>query len=89
MASVVVPLAALAIEGGRHQRDQTDLLEALASSRHIATAVGIVMDARGITGGVALPLLRRISTEFNVNLGAVAGKVNFSSSLPGRVEPTE
>lgn len=89
VASVVVPLAALAIEGGRHQRDQADLLAALASRRHIATAAGIVMDARGITGGEALQLLRRISTEFNMKLGAVADKVNFYSCLPGRVEPTE
>lgn len=89
VASVVVPLAALAVEGGRHQRDQTDLLDALASSRHIATAVGIVMDTKGITSAEALHLLQHISTEFNVKLGAVADKVNFYASLTDPLEPTE
>ena len=89
VASVVVPLAALAIEGGRPDREHADLLEALESSRHISTAVGIVMDTQGITSDEALDLLQGISAEFGVNLRVVADKVTFLSSVAGRPDPDE
>ncbi|MFW5469722.1 ANTAR domain-containing protein [Knoellia sp. CPCC 206435] len=78
-ASVVVPLAALSIEAELRQRDRDNLTKALGSSRHISTAVGIIMAVKHVSDDDAFALLRQASMDLNERLYDVAAR----STSPG------
>ena len=82
VASVIVPIAALVIEAGIRRLDHDNFTKALASSRHISTAVGIVMSTRRVSNDEAFQLIRRASMALNVKLSLVADEVNLSGMLP-------
>lgn len=84
VASVLVPVAALAIEADLRQHDRENLMQALGSSRQISTAVGIVMSTHHVRSEQAFELLRRASMDLNVKLRDVAEQVNLTGALPGR-----
>lgn len=84
VASVIVPLAALAVEAHLRQYDYQNLKNALASSRHISTAVGIVMATRRVSGEEAFALIRKASMDLNRKVHDVADVVNHTGELPTR-----
>lgn len=83
VASVIVPIAALVIEAGIRRVDRDNFTKALESSRHISTAVGIVMSTRRVNSAEAFQLLRRASMDLNVKLSHIADEVNLSGMLAG------
>lgn len=84
VASVIVPLAALAVEAHLRHYDYENLITALESSRHISTAVGIVMATRRVSGAEAFALMRKASMDLNRKLHDVADVVNHTGELPTR-----
>lgn len=83
-ASVIVPLAALAIEAELRQSDHDNLTRALESSRHISTAVGIIMAVEHVSEDEAFTLLRQASMDLNERVYDVAAEVNLTGASPER-----
>ena len=86
VASVIVPLAALAVETYLREHDHENLTQALKSSRHISTAVGILMATHHLSSEDAFALLRQASMDLNRKLAAVADEVNLTGELPAKRE---
>lgn len=84
VASVLVPLAALAVEAELREHDRENLMQALTSSRQISTAVGIIMTTHRVQSEQAFELLRRASMDLNVKLRDVAEEVTLTGDLPRR-----
>lgn len=84
MASVLVPMAALAVESHLREHDRENLMQALTSSRQISTAVGIIMSTQRVQSAEAFELLRRASMDLNRKLRDVAEEVNLTGTLPSR-----
>lgn len=82
VASVLVPLAALAVEADLREHDRENLMKALQSSRQISTAVGILMSTHRLPHAEAFELLRRASMDLNAKLREVAEEVNLTGELP-------
>jgi hypothetical protein len=81
-ASVIVPLAALSIEAELRQSDRDNLTKALGSSRHISTAIGIIMAVKHVSDDDAFALLRQASMDLNERLYDVAAEVNLTGTPP-------
>lgn len=84
VASVLVPMAALAVESHLREHDRENLMQALTSSRQISTAVGIIMSTQRVQSAEAFELLRRASMDLNRKLRDVAEEVNLTGTLPSR-----
>ncbi|MFW5471307.1 GAF and ANTAR domain-containing protein [Knoellia sp. CPCC 206435] len=84
VASVLVPLAALAVEAHLREHDRENLVQALTTSRQISTAVGIIMSTQRVESERAFELLRRASMDLNRKLRDVAEEVNLTGALPSR-----
>ena len=82
VASVLVPLAALAVEADLREIDRANLMKALESSRQISTAVGILMSTHRLSHEQAFALLRRASMDLNAKVRNVAEEVNHTGALP-------
>lgn len=82
VASVLVPLAALAVEAHLREHDRENLMQALTTSRQISTAVGIILSTHHLESGPAFELLRRASMDLNRKLRDVAEEVNLTGALP-------
>jgi hypothetical protein len=87
VASIFAPFAALSIEHTLRVRDAANFETALASSRQIGTAIGILMAQRRITSDEAFALLRRASQHLNRKLRDVAAEVERTGELPMRTAP--
>lgn len=80
----------LALEARMHREEVEQLREALASSRHIGIAIGVVMSQEGLDRHEAFDLLVRASRNGNRKLRDVAADVERSGRLtiePGRSHP--
>ena len=88
VASVLVPLAALAVEAHLREHDRENLMQALTTSRQISTAVGIIMSTQRVESECAFELLRRASMDLNRKLRDVAEEVNLTGTLPSRALDT-
>jgi len=86
VAAVIIPLAALAVESHLREHDHKHLSQALESSRHISTAVGIVMTTNRLSSEDAFALLRKTSMDLNRKLAHVAEEVNLTGTLPAELD---
>ena len=64
------------------KRHVANLEHALATSRCIGMAIGIVMERRGVTSSAAWDLLRQISQRRNRKLREVAEQIVFTGDIP-------
>jgi AmiR/NasT family two-component response regulator len=72
----------LALEARMHHEEVEQLREALASSRQIGVAIGVVMCQEGLDRDDAFSLLVRASRNSNRKLRDVAASVEASGRLP-------
>lgn len=82
VASMLAPFAGLAVEATIRADDVAHLQAALASSRQIGTATGILMAHRKITADEAFQALRTASSHLNRKLRDVAAQVELTGELP-------
>jgi GAF domain-containing protein len=81
-ASLLAPYAALAVEQELHLADVSDLEQALANSRQIGRAVGILMVRYGVTADRAFEMLRTASKHLNRSLCDLTLDVTDIGELP-------
>jgi GAF domain-containing protein len=84
VAAIIAPFAALAVEHRLRLHDTHHLQEALASSRQIGTAVGIIMARHLVSSSEALARLKRASQDLNRKLRDIAAEVERTGELPHR-----
>lgn len=84
VGAMLAPFVALSVEQSLHRKDVDNLQQALATSRQIGTAVGIVMSQYRLSDEQAFALLRKVSQDMNRKLRDVADEVTFSGELPLR-----
>ena len=84
VASMFAPFAALAVQSSTHERDVGNLENALATSRQIGTAIGILMAHHRVTSEEAFDLLRGASQNLNRKLHDIAAEVELTGALPTR-----
>lgn len=83
-ASLLAPFAALAAEAHLRALDVDNLTAALATSRQIGTAVGIVMARHRVSSQEAFALLRKASMDLNRKVHDIASEVELIGDLPGQ-----
>ena len=81
-ASLLAPFAALAAEAHLRAHDVGNLTAALATSRQIGTAVGIVMARHRVSSDEAFALLRKASMDLNRKVHDIASEVELIGDLP-------
>lgn len=81
-ALVYAELAAIGLAKAHDHDAAANLRQALASSREIGQAVGIVMNAQRLTGDQAFELLRQISQRTHCKLRDIAAYVVVSGQVP-------
>lgn len=86
-SSVLAPFAALAAEAHLRAQDVGNLSAALATSRQIGTAVGIVMARHRVSSDEAFGLLRKASMDLNRKVHDIASEVELIGDLP-RQQPS-
>lgn len=82
LCSVLAPFAGLIVQQTLHQTDVVSLREALASSRQIGAAVGILMSRYQVDDQEAFRMLREASMHLNRKVKAVAAEVAYTGELP-------
>lgn len=82
LASIVAPYAGIAVGSTLRRRDVVDLTEALAASRQIGMAIGVLMARHKVTSAEALGMLHRASWHLGATLPAVAARVEETGTLP-------
>jgi len=82
MGAIFAPFAALALQNTLHARDVANLETALASSRQIGTAMGILMARQLITSEQAFAQLSAASQQLNRKLRDIAADVERTGQLP-------
>ncbi len=87
ISSILAPFAALVVERELHSTDVSNLERALATSRQIGMAVGVLMAQHGVTEEQAFALLRRASRHLNRKLRDVALDVMYTGELPQTSPP--
>jgi len=83
-ASIFAPFAALAVEHRLREQDAHNFTAALATSRQIGTAMGILMAQRKVSSDEAFALLRTASQHLNRKLRDIAAEVEETGALPTR-----
>ncbi|GAA2032563.1 GAF and ANTAR domain-containing protein [Terrabacter terrae] len=89
VGAMLAPFVALSVEQSLHRKDVDNLEQALATSRQIGTAVGILMSQYRLSDDQAFALLRKVSQNMNRKLRDVAEEVTYSGELPLRVDADE
>jgi hypothetical protein len=84
LAATFSPFISVVLQNQLYSRKITDLETALASSRSIGTAVGILMARHLITADEAFGRLSRSSQELNRKLRDLAVQVELTGDLPAR-----
>lgn len=87
VASVFPPYAAMAVSTRLHEREIAQLGTALANSRRIGTAVGILMERYRVTSQQAFDLLTRASQCANRKVRDIAAEVELTGELPNLPRP--
>lgn len=82
VASIFAPFASMAVNRLVRDREVAGLTTALASSRQIGTAIGILMARHQVTSEQAFTLLSRASQHLNRKLRDVASDVELTGELP-------
>ena len=82
VASIFAPFASMAVNRLVRDREVAGLTAALASSRQIGTAIGILMARHQVTSEQAFTLLSRASQHLNRKLRDVASDVELTGELP-------
>ncbi|MGY1813792.1 GAF and ANTAR domain-containing protein [Blastococcus sp. SYSU D00820] len=82
LLSVLTTYAALALWGGRMSQQAANLKAALASSREIGIAQGVLMERHKVTREEAFGLLSRASQHGNRKLRDVAAEVADTGEFP-------
>jgi AmiR/NasT family two-component response regulator len=75
----------LEAEGLANRDEIANLEAALAACRRIGVAVGILMNAHGVSEAKAFAALRRVSQDSNVKVRDLAVRVIEAGHLPGVV----
>jgi transcriptional regulator with GAF, ATPase, and Fis domain len=87
VGTVLAAHAAVAMQGAREHDRAEQLEHALASSREIGMAMGVIMAHGRMTQEQAFEVLRRASQHLNRKLYDVAAEVVETGQLPGRPAP--
>ncbi len=87
VASVFPPFAAMALSTRLHEREVAQLGTALANSRQIGTAVGILMERYRVTSQQAFELLTRASQDANRKIRDLAAEIELTGELPAAPRP--
>lgn len=82
VASMFAPFVSMSVQSQLEHRRAVNLETALASSRQIGTAMGILMARNLVTSDQAFELLSRASQHLNRKLRDVAAEVEMTGSLP-------
>jgi transcriptional regulator with GAF, ATPase, and Fis domain len=85
-ALVYAELAATGLAKAHDHDAATNLRQALASSREIGQAIGIIMNAQHLTGDQAFELLRQISQRTHCKLRDIAAYVVVSGQVPMKLK---
>ena len=82
VAAIFAPFAAVSLQSHVNRRHAEQLEAALASSRQIGTAIGILMARRLVTSDEAFAQLRDASQHLNRKLRDIAAIVTETGELP-------